>query len=200
AFLVPYLLFMFFCGIPLFFMETSVGQNTRNAGVTVWRIVPIAKGIGFASIVLCSLMNIYVNVIVSWAIFYFIAIFQSVLPWSTCGNEWNTDDCVTTDMNISDRTNDSVASVEEYWENRVLKISTGIGDVNEFRWELFFTMAIAWLMVYGMLWRGLHNSGKLIWITALFPYVVMTILLIKAVTLPGAGTGIMYYLVPEWER
>ena len=32
------------------------------------------------------------------------------------------------------------------------------------------------------------------------PYVILTILLIKGMTLEGAGEGVKYLLVPKWER
>jgi len=39
-----------------------------------------------------------------------------------------------------------------------------------------------------------------VWVTALAPYVVLFILLIRGVTLPGAYEGIRYYLTPEWHK
>uniref|UniRef100_A0A8C0US36 Transporter n=1 Tax=Cyanistes caeruleus TaxID=156563 RepID=A0A8C0US36_CYACU len=45
AFLIPYLIFLFTCGIPLFFLETALGQYTSQGGVTAWRkICPLFEG------------------------------------------------------------------------------------------------------------------------------------------------------------
>ena len=51
-----------------------------------------------------------------------------------------------------------------------------------------------WLLVYLIVWRGLHQSGYIIWFTALFPYTVMSVLLVRAVTLPGASDGLWAYI------
>lgn len=37
------------------------------------------------------------------------------------------------------------------------------------------------------------------WFTALFPYAVLFILLIRGITLPGAFEGIKYYLYPNFD-
>lgn len=40
----------------------------------------------------------------------------------------------------------------------------------------------------------------MVYFTATFPYVVLTILLIKGVTLDGAMSGLEYFLIPKWDR
>jgi len=41
---------------------------------------------------------------------------------------------------------------------------------------------------------------KVTYVTALFPYVVLLILLVRGVTLPGSLEGILYYITPRWEQ
>lgn len=56
------------------------------------------------------------------------------------------------------------------------------------------------VLVYFSLWKGVRSAGKVVWVTALAPYVVLFFLLIRGVTLPGAGEGIRYYLTPQWHK
>jgi solute carrier family 6 amino acid transporter-like protein 5/7/9/14 len=35
--------------------------------------------------------------------------------------------------------------------------------------------------------------------TATFPYVMLTVLVVRGVTLPGASQGILYFVTPKWE-
>uniref|UniRef100_A0A8B9D3W9 Transporter n=1 Tax=Anser cygnoides TaxID=8845 RepID=A0A8B9D3W9_ANSCY len=90
AFLIPYLIFLFTCGIPLFLLETALGQYTSQGGVTAWRkICPIFEGLGYSAQVIESYLNIYYIIILSWALFYLFSSFTAVLPWASCNNPWN---------------------------------------------------------------------------------------------------------------
>merc|ERR1711936_113985 len=57
----------------------------------------------------------------------------------------------------------------------------------------------AWIIFFCLI-KGIKSSGKVVYFTATFPYVVLVILLIKAATLPGAYDGIKFYLVPDLSR
>jgi SNF family Na+-dependent transporter len=39
-----------------------------------------------------------------------------------------------------------------------------------------------------------------VWVTALFPYVMLITLFVRAITLPGAADGISFYLKPDFSR
>ena len=91
--------------------------------------------------------------------------------------------------------------VEEYWEHRVLQINHGLEEgLGSIQWELFACLVLAWLCVYGIIAKGLHSSGKIIWFTALCPYFMMAILLVRALTLEGALAGLEYYITTDWKK
>ena len=43
-------------------------------------------------------------------------------------------------------------------------------------------------------------KGKVVWITATMPYILLVILLVRGLMLPGALDGIHFYVVPKFER
>ena len=44
AFFIPYTIFLAFVGIPIFFMELSLGQYGSNGPVTCWKFAPLFTG------------------------------------------------------------------------------------------------------------------------------------------------------------
>ncbi|KAG8036029.1 hypothetical protein G9C98_004608 [Cotesia typhae] len=207
AFLVTYGIAMVFCGIPIFFQEVAIGQYLGAGGMTlVGQLCPILQGVGYATMTIVFFLDVYYCIIIAWTLFYLISTFARLtkLPWSSCGyNWWNTDDCFdasngtdlkkfTASHSVNLSHNESyhhTTPVEEYWERRVLGITGGIEEIGGMQWELLGCLVIGWLLVYFIIRRGLHQSGKIIWFSALFPYVVLFILLGRAVTLDGAETG-----------
>ncbi|NXX42684.1 S6A12 protein, partial [Tricholaema leucomelas] len=205
AFLIPYLIFLFTCGIPLFFLETALGQYTSQGGVTAWRkICPIFEGIGYASQVIGYYLNIYYIIILSWALFYLFSSFSAVLPWASCDNPWNSDLCVDIlkSSSLDNRTlpANATSPMMEFWEKRVLGVTDGIHRLGAVRWELALCLLLAWIICYFCIWKGVKSTGKVVYFTATFPYVMLLILLVRGVTLPSAAQGIIFYLKPDISR
>ncbi|XP_049582191.1 sodium- and chloride-dependent GABA transporter 2-like isoform X2 [Syngnathus scovelli] len=201
AFLVPYLVFVVTCGVPLFLLETTMGQHTQEGGVTCWRkLCPLAEGIGYGGqLILLYSCTTYI-IILAWALFYLLFSFHSQLPWSTCDNYWNTVDCF--DVTKRNHTNHTkgTSSATEFWERRVLNISGGIEEIGNIRWEVLLCLLAMWVICYFCVWKGVKSTGKVVYFTATFPYVMLLILLIRGLTLPGARQGVEFYLLPEVSR
>ncbi|XP_074640363.1 sodium- and chloride-dependent glycine transporter 2-like isoform X2 [Tubulanus polymorphus] len=93
AFLIPYFTFMVLGGIPLFFMELSIGQFSSLGPLSVWKYCPLFRGIGWGMIIVSGIYTLDYNVIIAWILFYLGNSFSWELPWGSCKNDWNTPNC-----------------------------------------------------------------------------------------------------------
>lgn len=78
--------------------------------------------------------------------------------------------------------------------------SKGLHDLGSVKLDLAVCLFAVYVICYFSLWKGISTSGKVVWFTALFPYFVLSILLIRGITLPGAFNGMKYYLKPEFTK
>ncbi|XP_036948166.1 sodium- and chloride-dependent betaine transporter-like [Acanthopagrus latus] len=209
AFLLPYCIFALLCGVPLFLMEAVIGQCMQEGSATCWtKLCPLAQGTGFSMVMIQLYARLY-SIVLAWALLYLIYCFRDPLPWATCSNPWNTDRCV--ELSSANRTaadshkltvnwTSDKSSVSEFWERGVLSMSRGIEEVGSVRWELLLCLLASWVACYFCIWRGVHSTGKVVYFTAVFPYVTLAILLVRGLTLPGALQGVIFYLYPDPSR
>ncbi|TWW67453.1 Sodium-dependent noradrenaline transporter [Takifugu flavidus] len=78
--------------------------------------------------------------------------------------------------------------------------SRGIHDLGLPRWDLSLCLVVVVFILFFSLWKGVKSSGKVVYITATMPYVVLFVLLIRGVTLPGSMEGIKAYLHIDFKR
>ncbi|XP_076342237.1 sodium- and chloride-dependent GABA transporter 1-like [Tachypleus tridentatus] len=83
AFLFPYLICLVLCAVRLFFLEVAIGHYLSIGGVGVWNLIPVFKGIGFASMTIVCLYNIYYVVIIAWTLLYLVSSMTTQLPWES---------------------------------------------------------------------------------------------------------------------
>ncbi|RWS26644.1 sodium- and chloride-dependent glycine transporter 2-like protein, partial [Leptotrombidium deliense] len=185
----------------------------------------LLSGLGYGMVIVSAIVMLYYNMIIAWTIFYMFASFGSKVPWYTCKPEWSTfscysyqeaDDCMESNGTYYNRTcfNASISlqlnlsaliknvtkktPADEYFIYHVLGRSSGIEETGFIRWPLALSLLAAWLIVFICLSKGVQSSGKVVYFTALFPYVVLVILFFRGVTLPGAAEGILFYIKPKW--
>ncbi|XP_071392467.1 sodium- and chloride-dependent betaine transporter-like isoform X2 [Centroberyx affinis] len=87
----------------------------------------------------------------------------------------------------------------EFWINRVLRMSDDM-SLGKVHWDLALCLLAAWVICYFCIWKGIKSTGKVVYFTATFPYLMLFILFIRGVTLPGAAEGLKYYLMPDLDK
>ncbi|XP_059917623.1 sodium-dependent neutral amino acid transporter B(0)AT2 [Gadus macrocephalus] len=194
AYLVPYLILLILIGIPLFFLELAVGQRIRRGSIGVWNYIsPRLGGIGFASCLVCFFVALYYNVIISWSLFYFSQSFQQPLPWHECplikeqNSTYVVPEC------------EKSSATTYYWYREALDISDSISEGAKLNWRMTVCLLAAWTMVCLAMIKGIQSSGKVMYFSSLFPYVVLICFLVRALLLKGSWDGIRHMFTPKLE-
>uniref|UniRef100_UPI0037E8FDF6 sodium-dependent neutral amino acid transporter B(0)AT2 n=1 Tax=Semicossyphus pulcher TaxID=241346 RepID=UPI0037E8FDF6 len=194
AYLVPYLILLILIGIPLFFLELAVGQRIRRGSIGVWNYIsPRLGGIGFASCAVCFFVALYYNVIISWSLFYFSQSFQQPLPWHECPLVKNKS------ITYIEPECEKSSATTYYWYREALNISDSISEGGGLNWKMTLCLLAAWSMVCLAMIKGIQSSGKVMYFSSLFPYVVLICFLVRALLLEGSMDGIRHMFTPKLE-
>uniref|UniRef100_A0A8D8P6H6 Transporter n=2 Tax=Culex pipiens TaxID=7175 RepID=A0A8D8P6H6_CULPI len=221
AFVIPYIIVLLLVGKPVYYMEMIIGQFSSRGSVKVYDCVPALRGIGYGQVLSIAIVSTYYASLMATTLKYLFESFQKILPWATCDERW-AGFCIPSggvDASAAggDALNSTItaaalsasnatsavmsSSAELYYRRVVLKeldnIDDGIGLPD---WQLTLFLCLSWSIVLLVLIRGVKSAGKASYFLALFPYLVITILLVRACTLPGAVNGIIYFLKPQWDK
>ena len=172
-------------------------------------------------IIISLIVAIYYNVIMAYSIIYVGASLRGVrgsLPWAACSEWWGADGNCTARGNLTadqaaelrlkrcsavlrDNCTQLQSSAEQFWEKYILGLGPGFtqhnfGDLGGWKWDLPLALALSWAIVFLCLMKGVKSSGKVVYFTATFPYVVLIALLVRGVTLDGAHKGLLLFPWP----
>ena len=186
-------------------MELAIGQYHRLGYLTIWnKICPPLKGIGYGMLIINLYVLSYYNTIIAWSVYYCLSSFRAIVPWTYCTNTWNTKNCYSIHNQQTPNLtyNASYSPAYEYYERRLLQshLSPTINHLGSLQWELVGCSAIVFLLIYLSIFKGVKTAGKAIWLTALIPYLILIILLIRSFTLDGIFKGLKYYIEPTFQR
>lgn len=171
AFLVPYFIFLLIIGIPMMYLEMSVGQFFRVGNITLWgKVNKFMKGIGISSLLVVCYITLYYATIISYSVYYLFASFRLEMPWARCGRPWNTDSCLDpfnkTSMSSTLSANRTPSSpAEEYFNRNMLGIhhSTGIENLGPIKLDLMICLAIVYFLMYVCICKGVKSTGKAVY-------------------------------------
>ncbi len=76
-------------------------------------------------------------------------------------------------------------------------VSKDINTPEVFNWKIALALVVAWILVYMCMIKGIASSGKVVYVTATFPYIVLIIFFFRGVTLPGMSDGLRHLFTPK---
>jgi len=172
-------------GLPLFFLELSIGQRMRKSAIKCWQDVhPALFGIGVACLMVSLMLCLYYVVVIAWCCYYFFISFTSDLPWkhdklcsnynaftqlgealSRCGKNSSCSNTSTHARLQSEYDNFPDCCVRDppqyYFYHHALQISTSIEDAGVgINGKLAGCLVFAWVITYLCVVRGIKSSGK----------------------------------------
>uniref|UniRef100_A0A9L0RTL6 Solute carrier family 6 member 15 n=1 Tax=Equus caballus TaxID=9796 RepID=A0A9L0RTL6_HORSE len=86
-----------------------------------------------------------------------------------------------------------------YWYREALNISNSISESGGLNWKMTICLLAAWVVVCLAMIKGIQSSGKIMYFSSLFPYVVLLCFLIRALLLNGSTDGIRHMFTPKLE-
>lgn len=174
AFFIPYLFALLTAGIPILIMEFTMGQKYRgSAPLTFRRMNKKTEFIGWWAVLVSFVISTYYSVIIAWAISYsFFSFNQS----------WGTD-------------------TEGFLFGEYLQLSDMPGEIGGLVPGVLIPLIVVWILVLGILFRGVQKGIEIanrFFIPLLI--VVFIIIVIRAVTLPGALDGLNAFFTPDFDQ
>ncbi|KAH8262799.1 hypothetical protein KR044_000365 [Drosophila immigrans] len=153
-YLTAYVLAVCFYSLPIFLIQTFLGQFSTSGAISAFRVSPIFKGIGY-SILLLNLGTLtYYSVNAAVPLIYAINSLHDVLPWLSCNNTWNSPNCSTHN------------SYDEDEASQAQLINSMIGSIKDgsSEWSLSWSMVLAivgiWAVVLLLLLSRVSIIGK----------------------------------------
>lgn len=174
AFLIPYLFALLTAGIPILILEFTMGHKYRgSAPLTFRRMNKKTEFIGWWAVLVAFVISTYYSVIIAWAMSY--SVFSFNLNWGE--------------------------DTGGFLFGDYLKLAENPGEVGSFVPGVLIPLILVWVIVLGILFKGVKKGIEIanrIFIPALV--VIFLIIVIRAITLPGAMDGLEAFFTPDFSK
>ncbi|WLV23886.1 sodium-dependent transporter [Aciduricibacillus chroicocephali] len=173
AFFIPYLFALLTAGIPILIMEFTMGHKYRgSAPLTFRRMNRKTEFIGWWGVLVSFVISTYYSVIIAWAISY--TFFSFKLSWGK--------------------------DTEAFLYNDYLHLGTP-GHFGGLVPQVVIPLIIVWAIVLGILSKGVKKgieAANRIFIPLLV--FIFILIVIRAITLPGASDGLQAFFAPDFSK
>ena len=177
AFLIPYFVALVTAGLPILILEYSLGHRYRQGAPATFHMIKEKwEWLGWWQAAVSFVIATYYVVILGWCLSY---------VYYSFGQKWGDD---TVGFFIGD-----------YLATSQGADPAGFWDIGGVQWKVLLTVAIAWVMVYFLMQRGVSRGIEMA-SRVLMPLLILMLLVIviRAVTLDGAFDGLNVLFTPDF--
>jgi len=177
AFLIPWIIGLIIMGIPWMMMEFGMGRYFQKSAPGIFEgIGKKWEWVGWWPVFVAFLIDTYYCVVMAWSLRYTVSSF-------------------TMDWGIGEA---GAANAGSYFFEKVLHLSSGPEVLGSIQWPLVAGLAVTWIILFFIMFKGARVIGKVAVWTVIIPWVLLIVLFIRGLTLPGAMEGLNYYLTPNF--
>lgn len=172
AFIIPYLVALLTAGVPLLMMYYAIGHRYRgSAPLSFRRLHPKMEFMGWWQMGICLVIAVYYALILGWALQYTVFAFSKA---------WGDDPAT-------------------FFMSDYMQVSDKVTIGFDFVWPVFITTAIAWVALLVVLLLGVQKGiGRINIVLIPLLVVMFVVMVIIALTLPGASAGLDALFTPSW--
>ena len=189
AFFIPYLICLFVLGIPLTYLEFSVGQYFREPVMDIFKKTSKKwQGLVFLCILIIFGYTIYLVMIIVYAFLYLVVCFKPILPWDD-KNYYEFKD-----------NKDLLFRTKDFFYNKILDSVENKGEIGSINYKVLVSFIVTWILIYCCLKNGIKNTGKIAKYTVIAPFIFMIQLFVRVLFLDGSLDGIYYLIYPDFSK
>uniref|UniRef100_A0AAQ6IVL2 Solute carrier family 6 member 17 n=1 Tax=Anabas testudineus TaxID=64144 RepID=A0AAQ6IVL2_ANATE len=87
-----------------------------------------------------------------------------------------------------------------FWYRQTLNTTSTIAESGGLNVKMTLSLLVAWIIVCLAVIKGIASSGKVMYFSSLFPYVVLFCFLVRGLMLKGSVDGIAHMFTPKLEK
>jgi neurotransmitter:Na+ symporter, NSS family len=174
AFLIPYFIAIATAALPILILEYALGHKYGVAGPFAFRAIARKwEPLGWFQVAISFMISTYYIIILAWCLAYIFFSF---------GSQWGND-------------------TEGFFLGEYAGVSPSFWEVGGLQWKVLLPLVVTWALVIWILRRGVSRGIELtskILMPALI--IMLIIIVLRAITLDGAGEGLNVLFTPDFEK
>ena len=179
AFLIAWMVGLLVIGIPWMIVEYGMGKRFQLGAPGVFAGVGKKwEWLGWWPVMIAFLIDTYYTVVMAWTLRFIGASANMAWGVGKAGAE----------------------GAQGFFWTEILHLSDGPGDIGQPIGALLIALVVVWIIVFLVIFRGTKVIGPVSQYVMIIAWIFLGVLVVRGLTLAGAGQGLNYYLSTDLSK